>query len=671
MELDTLSLTNFRQFYGDQELSFASGGDQNVTVVHGSNGSGKTTLLNAFTWLFYETITLPKPDHVASERALAEVAPGENVTVRGELTFYHEDNRHTFSREWTVERDSGPELSGTRVDEDLTFKFVDESGNTKTRSNPSSAIEEIMPERLREIFFFDGETIDKMVANDQTQIQDAIRNIMGLRILDRAERHLGHVRREFDDEVQKYGSKELGEIVERKNELEDEIQAKKDEKQNLIESRTEAQSELDNVRDTLSSRQESRELEERRNSLEDDLDDVENDIDQINDEIKELIAGEGYLPFAMPTIEATAEMLNEKRKKGEIPNEIKTAFVEDLLANDECICGRPLPDGSEPRDNVAQWQEQSGSSELEEMAMKITGRLTELADSQEAFYEKLDDYMERRAAKSERKTELEEKIDEVSTRLKDIEGEDIQQLETRREELSDDIESYTRQIGAVEGKIEELESELNDTNRKREKAREENEKSDQANRRSQAAEYVATQVDQLYDRFQDEVRQSVNDRVNDIYQDIMAKDYFIEVSEEYTLKFKQRVKGNPDQEVAVSTGERQVASLSFIAALVSLARERYESDEDLVYFTGGIYPMVMDSPFGSLDPEYQQNVSQMAPNMAEQVIVMLTDSQWTDEVAGEMGPKAGEEYELVYHDPSEEDGTDFEYTQIKPVVGEF
>ena len=53
MILRKLEVTNFRQIYGTNEISFAPPGDSNVTVILGTNGGGKTTLLNAFVWCLY------------------------------------------------------------------------------------------------------------------------------------------------------------------------------------------------------------------------------------------------------------------------------------------------------------------------------------------------------------------------------------------------------------------------------------------------------------------------------------------------------------------------------------------------------------------------------------------------------------------------------------------
>lgn len=117
--------------------------------------------------------------------------------------------------------------------------------------------------------------------------------------------------------------------------------------------------------------------------------------------------------------------------------------------------------------------------------------------------------------------------------------------------------------------------------------------------------------------------------------------------------------------VAASTGERQVASLSFIGGLTYLTREQYESSEDNVYFQGGIYPLLMDAPFGYLGTEYQRGVSKRMPSLADQVVVLVTEPQWEAEVKDELSQYAGEQYYLKYYDPDEDENVEYEYTEIK------
>lgn len=665
MELNRLTLENFRQFYGQQSMEFSRDDERNVTVVHGSNGSGKTTLLNAFIWLFYDEITLSQSRRIANERALAEADPNEEVTVRVELEFDHEKRQYTAERLKTYQKADDKDLRGRMMDESVSLNYIDTDGNHKTRENPNSALKQIMPERLREIFFFDGETIDELSAQgSQERVQSAIRNIMGLEILERAIRHLKTVEGRFESEMERHGSHELSELVKEKRDIEKRLGAKEDQLSDLKDSKSQTVDELSTVEERLSELDQSKELQDERERLRDNLKDIHDDIEDINDDLRSVISDRGHLPFAMTPVEDTAKMLQEKRRKGEIPSEIKAQFVEDLLELEECICGRPLNAGTDPHAEVAKWQERAGSTELEESAMRIAGRLSEIGEDQKSLFKKLDSSLENRRRKDDQRRSIEERIDEISTSLSDQETEDVAQLESRRIELENQRDGLTKQIGSLESDIEEIEGKLESAIQEVQEAREENEIATTARRRAQTTAYLRDRLEDQFGDYQDEVRESVNERVNNIFQDIIEKDFYAEISDRYTLRILKDVGDTEGQVVATSTGERQVASLSFISTLISLAKERYDSDEDAVFFTGGIYPMLMDSPFGYLDSKYQRRVSQMLPKMASQVIVLVTQSQWSEEVAGEMNQVAGQRYKLRYHDPRDDPKVDFEYTEI-------
>lgn len=662
MELDALTIENFRQFYGHQEIEFSHDTDRNVTVIHGSNGSGKTTILNAFLWLFYDEVTLPRPDQIPSERALAEAGQGGTVEVRVSLTFDHEGRAYTATRTKTYRRSGGGGLSASVADEDLTVEFVDTDGNHKHRGNPEDTLRSIMPERLREIFFFDGETIDELSAlGGQEKIQTAIQNIMGLTILERADRHLDNARKHFEDEVSEHGSDELSGLYERRKGLEAALEQSQNELEETRSSKAETEDERDSVAERLRELDESRGLQEEREQLEADVADLEDDIDQIERSIAERISDDGSLPFAMPAVEETAQMLREKREKGEIPTEIKTQFVDDLLEVQECICGRELVPGSEPYHEVEAWRERAGSSALEETAMTIAGRLSEIGEGEGRLFADIEDQLGRRSEKRDAKQQKEERISEIGSLLSDVDTEDIARLEERRTELDEQVSEYERAVGRLEGEIDDLEDDLDELREEIAAAEEENERADLARRRAQLAEYLGDRVEGLFERYQNNVRENVNTRVNDIFGEIIAKNYYAEIDEDYSLQILKDVGGEEAVPVAKSRGERQVASLAFIASLVSLAREQYESEEESTYFTGGIYPMIMDSPFGSLDPEYQERTSSMLPEMAQQVVVLVTQAQWSEAVAGEMGRVAGTEYHLEYHGEGE---AEYEYTEI-------
>ena len=85
MLLKELRLKNFRQFTGEQSVSFSTDSDKNVTVIMGENGSGKTTLAQAFTWCLYGDTDF-EDKSVLCKAMVQAMLPNANETVRVELS---------------------------------------------------------------------------------------------------------------------------------------------------------------------------------------------------------------------------------------------------------------------------------------------------------------------------------------------------------------------------------------------------------------------------------------------------------------------------------------------------------------------------------------------------------------------------------------------------------
>jgi DNA sulfur modification protein DndD len=100
--------------------------------------------------------------------------------------------------------------------------------------------------------------------------------------------------------------------------------------------------------------------------------------------------------------------------------------------------------------------------------------------------------------------------------------------------------------------------------------------------------------------------------------------------------------------VAPSTGENQILSLSFIGSIIE--RVRYWSKKhSLIGLDNSSFPIVMDSPFGTLDENYRRQIAKLIPTLADQLVVLATKTQWRGEVEMEMEPYIGKEYVLVFN----------------------
>jgi DNA sulfur modification protein DndD len=656
-----LSLQNFRQFR-NETLDFAQGGETNATVVHGQNGSGKTTLLNAFTWALYDDVSFTlRPDALASQGAVAEIDSGETVHVEAVLEFEHEETEYKLTRWVEYQKQSADDYTGEPVDEGLSLEYHEEDGGRGSRNNPQRAIEQMLPKRLSDLFFFDGEYITHLSeTRGQGEIRSAIRNVMGLTILERSITHLKEVESRFEDELKKYADTELQDLLSRSqalnaeiDDLEQSINAKENSRDKLAE-------EIQNITLKLEGMEETRELEEERTRLEEELNKTEQEIIGINTEIETAISKHAYLVFAMPSIEETAKDLDELRERGEIPSELSNSFVERLLDQGKCICGRPLEEETEAYQHIESHRSDVNTDGFDQAAIRIISHLEEIKTERAEYFSEVESLLNKRSGLRDKVDDLAERIDEIEGELEEFTtvdpktGETPQELQQARKQKEEEREEYISEIAKLEERLAQKRETLKEIEAEIAQARQEQSEAELARRRRQAAAAVRKQLESSFEELQHRVRDWSDTLVKETFAEVASKDYDAEITDDFELRIRDRIE-DKYLEVEKSRGERQIASLTFIASLTQIARERYLSSSDSQYFSGGIYPIVMDSPFGALDDEHRRQVSRVVPRMAEQVIVMVTDSQWRGPVANELSDIAKKQYRLDY-DPGDEPG---------------
>jgi DNA sulfur modification protein DndD len=665
MIFNRLELVNFRQFYGHQEVEFSTG-DRNVTVFHGANGSGKTTLLNAFTWLFYEKVSFNQDDKLASERALAEAEPKDIIEVRVTLDFEDDDIRYQASRSYDVMKHHDSDLTGFVKGRNLVVWYTDETGNRKKKANPRETLANIIPERLQDVFFFDGETIDQLTQiNNEEQVQEAIESVMGITELERAIRHLESAAKRFRKEAADKGSSELQELTLELQGLEDKVAEDSEKLAVVTESLDDIDQELTDIDDELRVLGAATELQERRDRITRELKETKDKQTQNLEDISKQISEYGHIPFAMDAIADLGEFLDDKHAAGELESAVDSTVIESLLKDGRCICDRPVEADSPAADQLQQLLDRNEATVVGTKGRILGTYLGDISENEQAFYNDLTELIGTRKALRDDIQRYQGELSDIEFSLKKIDDDHIVDLEERRESLTKERNTkltrkgqYQESISTTQPKIDRLNTTIKNEQRKSTRA-------DLAAKRQETCEYLQAAFEKSYDIQKDQVREEINEWVNDTFQSIIAKEFYAEVDETFRLHILKDVGDISAEEVDKSTGERQVASLAFIASLVQLAYERFSEDDPASTYQGGIYPIVMDSPFGSLDPEYQQKVSAILPNMSEQILVMVTDSQWSDAVQGELGEHAGHQYNLDVTNASDS-ASGYESTAIVP-----
>ena len=166
-------------------------------------------------------------------------------------------------------------------------------------------------------------------------------------------------------------------------------------------------------------------------------------------------------------------------------------------------------------------------------------------------------------------------------------------------------------------------------------------------------------LQEILDTETEELRPILNDEIDTHFRKIIDREYWAELSPDYSLRIRKRVPGRDEGEevaeidVALSTGQRQVTSLVFIASLLALARRRSEIPTILKGLSGNEYPLVTDSPFGQLSI-FRAGVAKWVPNLAPQVVLLVSPKQFDGDVAEALREtgRIGKRYYLEYYGPS-------------------
>jgi len=654
VKLHYLRLENFRQYRGEQELAFATDKSQNITLIWGANGSGKTTLLNAFTWVLYGTFSqdFENQDMLYNLDAWSKLASGERLTVSVELEFENAGQIFTVRRESRFAKGADG-YAACVLNGEVSLTFRDETGRSQKSGNPSDHIRQILPERLHTFFFFGGERIENLVkANAYEEIEDAIKTILGLAVVERAIKHLPITIKKFEDELRKHGTDEQREAATELNDLGTKIERCQEELADSRRAQAQWQDELAELDQKLRGSEQSRELQRRRDELVADETKRENEIVQLGNRIDRLIRENGFLAAGAHLFSSIRDLFVDKRERKELPAPLKIDFIEDLLEDGTCICGASLAEGTSGHQHIAEWRQRAGLAEVEERWISLHSYAGHMEKNRAELSGQIDELLNDRLAAVQARDFIREQISEVSTQLHSHSIDEIAKLEDARVKVDNRRNDELRRQGRLETDLANLVEAKRRAETRLEKAQSVEAKAALAQRRVAATRDALVLLEKIFDVRTQHTRISLDAEIKRIYNSISYKPRVPELSENFQLDLL-----HPDsrESAAKSAGENQILSLSFVGALASVARARFEetAKESAGNVRGGIYPIVMDAAFGKLDANYQRDVSVALPQLAEQVVVIVHKAQG-EGVLEHLTERVGRSYVISYATPKQD-----------------
>lgn len=649
MKLTSIKLCNFRSFYGKTcEITLAGTSSNNTTIIYGNNGAGKTSLLNAFTWVLYEKFSaaFASIDQLVNKRAIAEAKIGQGVECWVELAWEHDSKRYRVKRQCRVYKHEND------IDVGKTEIYMQVAGDDGRwylpPQQPEEIIGQILPASLHQYFFFDGERIEEIVRSDKkAEIAEATKIFLGVEVINRSIRHLQEAKKSLENELRIIGDSEIKKLLKQQGKIELEIEIISKRQQEIIKELEYQNTFKKETSKRLRELNAAKDLQERRQELEKQKASHQDNLRQTRETIKKAISTRGYTVLLPETTVQFREIIDNLKQKGKLTTGISREFIQELLKSSSCICGTSLNEESKTRANVETWLEKAGSSEVEETAIRISAQVDEIDKQAALFWEEIDKEQARISQLRQVIAEIEAELDNIEERLRKDPSEEIRSLQKRLDKIEEKITELTLEQGANQQKVINLKTELESLNKQISKQKLNEEKQILAQRRISATQDAIDRLTQVKVLQEEQFRLQLEKRVQEIFSEISFTPYIPTISEKYELTLIENTSGLA-MPVAASTGENQVLSLSFISSIIDRVRD-WSQNKMLMVADSSTFPIVMDSPFGSLDVIYRKHIAQIIPKLANQLIVLVTKTQWRGEVEDEMSYRVGREYVLTYY----------------------
>jgi len=634
MLLEKFILKNFRQFHGEQELHFSCDPIRNVTLIHAANGVGKTTILNALLWCFYKSATprFEDPDKILCLQAIAE----DQHDVSVQVFFDHDGEKYCVSRR----------LNERYGDESFeAFRIID--GNFELLDSPSLLVEAVIPKEMSRYFFFDGEYAETFSSkHNRREVRDAVENMLGCQNAVQALTDLKSIKKGIEREIAALTKNSHAEALQ--TEIDKLNRATTEEEVKLIEIEAGIETVekiVDEISASLKGSEGAKEIEERREKQERYKEKASKKLNFIKANETSWIHKYSISLLSKKLINTNLKVFDTANIKGLIPSKVAETFVTDILESHNCICDRTFENGSDEERAIKGLMRDAGKAVVNDRLMAVRERIGMLT---QANHTALGEYKEISRQLIEQKDKIhgcELEIKECHNLLQGSKVSEIAEREHARESKQTELKDLVEQRGRLNQATETRAGIIEKKVAQRDKALQHNDRANFLQKKTALLNATTTSLARELDSYRELSRSKIISQVNRILEKTARRDYVANIDDSFNL---QMFYGKNSTPVAKSSGENQLLSLAFIASLVGFSADRRAQDSHLLK-PGTMAPLMLDSPFGQLDPSYRLSTADFLPTLTGQVILLISQSQGDDDVINALQEKIGLEYVLISH----------------------
>jgi len=625
MRFNKLVIENYKSFQYPTEIYFPQSSEgKSIFLMGGMNGAGKTSLMEAVNICLYGA----KTDFLYKYINRKELAKG-NAFVSFELELETDDfETILINRSWSAGATDKPQHK------DLIEKLVVvKNGKRVSVQNKEmwqDYINATIPKGITQFFFFDGEKIQEIAADDHSEVRlkSSLEAALGIQYISRLSSDVLYLKQEerkgfveisdedinFKESELKKEQRKLKTKMEERDDLSQELENFKVEKEEAQE-RFKAIFNLD-----LESSEVIKQKEKKRIQLSNKSNQLENQIKTITEQ---------SLPWALSGrlfdgIKEQIALEQENKKQDAIAENAKELAkkIVDNFDTPEPITDRPLT--NEQKNKLEQrvlqlFQQNKSTQEIKTIlnlsdkdAAKVLNKIEEVEQSDVLLLEDL----------IKEKAEIDFEIKSIQASLEtsattESEKELFEELQSTIEgcqtqigRLSVRLSNINEEIVVLESKISEIELEISKLYEKHGYSKE---KADFI----EECDAIANLMNTYMVKLRKKKVHMLQEKTFEMYKMLSSKASLIKELEINDKTYEVLIRDKSGHEMrksGLSAGEKEIFALSLLWGLAQT------SELNL--------PIIIDTPLSRLDSIHRDNiVNHYFPNAANQVIILSTDTE--------------------------------------------
>lgn len=633
MNINHLTLHNFGIYRETVTYDFNTDANNNMILINGKNGSGKTTLLNAFKialygpyYLGYKTKVKEYNEFIKKRMNAYSLQDGDNkayLTIEFSLVENGFKRTYQINRSWI--------LIGDQLDEQIRVRRDNKTLSKKEATEFIDDLAEMLSPDYIDLFFFDGEKIDHLLAKSKSQeyIMQMFSKLFSLDLFESLNTDLNtYVRQNKMHDLLSDDEKKYEHLLQKRQQFVTKIKE-------LELNKKENQTKFKEIKDSLAFVRKS--FKEHGGLQADDKQSIVSEIENaqvkrtlLKTEHKTLLQED--FPFLLlrdelDELRNELEIEREHTETSTMLNKLNNQIFKENLSSQTSLdfdqlmsvihLSFNINDPVERIHDLSKGNERLLLETINEIEKQNIGDIALFYEQDKILHETI-------------KNQTQLLHDSIDDSLEEFSN-TISKLEVRLSKCEDKIESITRELEEYETNFEQLEIEIGKQYIQLKEAK-------KSNNTFLLIRSINNVVSQYADETRKEKLRELQKTITSIFKTLIRKEDFINdiqinlETEQFEILNKT---GGIVPEENLSAGERQIYILSILWGLLKISNRRI--------------PIVFDTLLGRLDKTHKHNIiNHFLHDLGQQIIILATDTEIDDKYVNMLSPFISKHYQITY-----------------------